>query len=120
MTDTIEIRDLRCTVIVGVLPEERLREQPLSFDIDIERSFAAAALNDDIRATSNYAAVIEVVENVAAQGQFQLLETLIYRAAQEILNFDPEIERVTLAVRKLRPPVPHDVATTGVRCSLAR
>jgi len=27
---------------------------------------------------------------------------------------------VTVAVKKLRPPVPEDVDTVGVRCSLAR
>jgi dihydroneopterin aldolase len=120
MTDTIEIRGLRCSVIVGVLPEERLREQPLTFDIDIMRSFATAALNDDIHGTSNYAAVIDLVQRLAIEGKFQLLETLAYRAAQEIMNFDSEIVGVTVTVRKLRPPVPQDVDTVGVRCTLDR
>ncbi len=120
MTDTIELRGLRFSVIVGVLPEERLREQPVTFDIDIMRSFASAALNDDINNTSNYAAVIELVQRVATNGKFQLLETLVYRAAQEIMNFDQEIEGVTVVVRKLRPPVPQDIDTVGVRCTLAR
>jgi FolB domain-containing protein len=120
MTDTIEIRGLRCSVIVGVLPEERLREQPLTFDIDIVRPFASAALNDDIHATSNYAAVIDLVQRLASEGKFQLLETLGYRAAQEIMNFDSDIAAVTVTVRKLRPPVPHDVDTVGVRCTLDR
>ncbi|NBV26961.1 MAG: dihydroneopterin aldolase [Actinobacteria bacterium] len=120
MTDTIEIRGLRCSVIVGILPEERLREQPLTFDIDIMRSFATAALNDDIHATSNYAAVIDLVLRLASTGKFQLLETLVYRAAQEIMNFDSEIAGVTVTVRKLRPPVPQDVDTVGVRCTLDR
>jgi FolB domain-containing protein len=120
MTDTIEIRGLRCSVIVGVLPEERLREQPLTFDIDIVRPFASAALNDDIHATSNYAAVIDLVQRLATEGKFQLLETLGYRAAQEIMNFDSDIAAVTVTVRKLRPPVPHDVDTVGVRCTLDR
>ena len=35
MTDTIELRDIRFSTIVGVLPEERLREQPVSLDIDL-------------------------------------------------------------------------------------
>ena len=120
MTDTIEIRGLRCSVIVGVLPEERLREQPLTFDIDIMRSFATAALNDDIHGTSNYAAVIDLVQRLASEGKFQLLETLAYRAAQEIMSFDSEIVGVTVTVRKLRPPVPQDVDTVGVRCTLDR
>ena len=120
MTDVIEVRDLRCTAIIGVLPEERLREQPLSFDLNLERPFATAALNDDIRGTTNYAAVLELVVRTARDGQFLLLETLVYRAAQEILSFDAEIERVQVTVRKVRPPVPEDVVSVGVSCTLAR
>lgn len=120
MTDTIELRDIRCSVIIGVLPEERLREQPITFDIDFERSFSIAALNDDITATTNYARVITLAIDVARDGKFQLLETLVHRVAQAILDFDPEITSVTVAVAKLRPPVPEDVATVGVRCSVQR
>jgi hypothetical protein len=36
------------------------------------------------------------------------------------MNFDSEIAGVTVTVRKLRPPVPQDVDTVGVRCTLDR
>jgi dihydroneopterin aldolase len=120
VNDTIELRDIRCSVIVGVLPEERVREQPITFDIDFVRNFATAALNDDINATTNYARVISLAIDVARQGKFQLLETLAYRVAQAVLDFDVEVDTVHVAVRKLRPPVPEDVATVGVRCTVQR
>lgn len=120
MNDTIELRDIRCSVIVGVLPEERLREQPITFDIDFVRNFATAALNDDISATTNYAQIITLAIDVARTGQFQLLETLAYRVAQAVLDFDADVDSVHVAVRKLRPPVPEDVATVGVRCRVQR
>jgi hypothetical protein len=37
-----------------------------------------------------------------------------------VLAFDEAIESVSVAVRKLRPPVALDVATAGVRCSVSR
>ncbi len=120
MNDVIELRDLRCSAIVGVLAEERDRAQPLSFDLDIFRDFEAAALNDDLTTTTNYAEILTLTCRVAQIGHFLLLETLAYRVATEILAFDDEITRVTVAVRKLRPPVPEDVATVGVRCTLDR
>jgi dihydroneopterin aldolase len=49
-----------------------------------------------------------------------LLETLAYRVAREILSYDEGIASVTVAVRKLRPPVAEDVATVGVRCTVTR
>lgn len=120
VSDQIEIRDLRTVAIVGVLAEERTREQPLSFDVDVRRNVAAAALNDDLRETSNYAEILDVMLRVATEGRFQLLETLAHRAAQSVLDYDADVSSVRVTVRKLRPPVPHDVASVGVTCTLSR
>jgi dihydroneopterin aldolase len=120
VSDVIELRELRVSAIVGVLAHEREREQPLEIDIDVERSFEEAALHDDLAATTDYAAVLRVATRVAREGEYLLLETLARRVAKEILAVDDAISSVTVAVRKLRPPVPDFVATVGVRCSLAR
>ena len=120
MSDVIELRALRVSAIVGVLAEERHRAQPLEFDLDIERDFEEAAMNDDIAETTDYAAVVAVATAVATEGQFLLLETLAYRVAREVLALDEAIEAVVVAVRKLRPPVPEDLASAGVRCRVAR
>jgi len=120
VSDVIELRELRCSAVVGVLSDERERPQPLAMDIDIERPFEAAAMSDDIAETTNYAGALTLATRVASDGAFLLLETLAYRIAREILAFDAEITSVTVGVRKLRPPVPEDVATVGVRCTLRR
>ena len=120
MSDIIELRELRLSAVVGVLREERERAQPLAFDLDVERSFEEAAMNDDLSETTDYSAVLEIAARVAHEGEFLLLETLAYRVAREVLAFDPSITAVTVAVRKLRPPVAFDVATAGVRCSVSR
>jgi dihydroneopterin aldolase len=49
-----------------------------------------------------------------------LLERLAARIGDEVLAADPRITAVTVAVRKLRPPVPFDLATAGVRLTRAR
>jgi 7,8-dihydroneopterin aldolase/epimerase/oxygenase len=120
MSDVIELRELRVGAVVGVLAEERDRAQPLAFDIDIVRAFEAAAMSDDLAETTNYAEILTLATRVARDGQFLLLETLAYRVAREVLAFDDEIDAVTVSVRKLRPPVPQDVATVGVRCTVTR
>jgi dihydroneopterin aldolase len=79
-----------------------------------------ASLNDDITQTTNYAAVITRVVAIAQEGKFLLLETLVSRVAEAVLAMDSDIDAVTVSVRKLRPPVPEDVATVGVRTSLSR
>ncbi len=120
MNDVIELRDLRCRAIVGVLAEERDRAQPLVFDLDLVRPFEEAAINDDIAETTNYADVLGLTVRTATEGRYLLLETLAYRVAYEVLALDAEISSVTVAVRKVRPPVVEDVASVGVRCTVHR
>jgi len=120
VSDRIELRDLRVVAIVGALPHERVTPQPLSLDIDIERPFAAAAAEDDLTKTTNYADVITMAESLVLAGQFILLETLVHRVGAAILDYDPAITSVTVAVRKLEPPVSQAIATVGVRATLAR
>lgn len=120
MNDVIELRELRCSAVVGVLAEERDRAQPLIFDLDLVRPFEAAAINDDIAETTNYADVLSLTVRTATEGRYLLLETLAYRVAYEVLALDQEIDSVTVSVRKVRPPVAQDVASTGVRCTVHR
>ena len=120
MIDVIELRDLRCEVIIGLLEHERENLQPIAIDMDIRRSFESAAHSDDVAHTTNYALLISLAERVAVEGKFLLLETLVTRIAQAILDFDAEIDAVTVAVRKLEPPVPETIATVGVRTTLTR
>jgi 7,8-dihydroneopterin aldolase/epimerase/oxygenase len=120
VNDVIELRELRCSAIVGVLAEERDRAQPLVFDLDLVRPFEEAALNDDIGETTNYADVLNVTVRTATEGRYLLLETLAYRVAYEVLALDDEIASVTVAVKKVRPPVVEDVDSVGVRCTVQR
>jgi 7,8-dihydroneopterin aldolase/epimerase/oxygenase len=118
--DVIELRDLRCRVIVGLLEHERENTQPISIDIDIRRSFERAAQSDDVTNTTNYASIITMAERIATEGEFLLLETLVTRIAQAILDFDGAVDAATVAVRKLEPPVPESIGTVGVRTTLTR
>lgn len=120
MSDVIELRGLRVSAIVGVLPEEREREQPVLVDIDIERPFRDAADGDDLAATTNYADVLVLAQRIITDGHYLLLETLVHRVAAAVLELDPAIELVRVRAHKLRPPVPYDVATVGVSCTRRR
>ena len=120
MSDVVEIRGLRLLAIVGVLTEEREREQPLMLDIDFARPFGEAAAEDTLAATTNYADVLDTVQRVVREGHYLLLETLVSRVARAILDHDTGIEWTWVRVHKLRPPVSQDVTSLGVSCRLHR
>ena len=113
--DVIELRGLQVVGICGALPEERERAQPLEIDLDVEADLAAAGWSDDLNDTIDYGALCDVVAAVVEEGEPQLLEHLAAKIAGAVIGVDARILAVTVAVRKLRPPVPHALATSGVR-----
>jgi 7,8-dihydroneopterin aldolase/epimerase/oxygenase len=113
--DRIELRGLRVLARIGVLPGEREQDQPLEIDVDLVVDLAAAGASDDLADTVDYGAVCGAVQAVAAQEHVDLLERLAEVVAEAVLAVDERVIAVDLAVRKLRPPVPHDLATSGVR-----
>ena len=117
--DRIELRDLRVMGRCGVLPEEAVRAQPLQVDLDVELDLSAAGASDDLEDTVDYGALCALVEGTIAHGHVALLEHLAAVIADRILE-DERVEAVTVALRKLRPPVPQQLATSGVRITRAR
>ena len=113
--DRIEIRDLRVIGVHGVLPEERERAQPFSLDIVAWVDMAAAQRSDDLADTVDYGALAQTAADLVGQRSFRLLEALAGHLADVLLLADERLEAVEVTVRKLRPPLSLDVASTGVR-----
>lgn len=118
--DTIELRGLRVVGICGALPEERVRPQPLEIDLDVVADLAPSGASDALEDTVDYGALCDAVADVVRTGTPQLLEHLAALIADAVLGVDDRIGSVVVAVRKLRPPVPHELATSGVRIERAR
>jgi len=118
--DRIEIRDLRVSGVHGVLPEERERAQPFALDILAWVDTAAAQRSDELSDTVDYGALAHLAADVVAQQSYRLLEALAGRLAEALLITDARLRAVEVTVRKLRPPLALDVASTGVRVLRAR
>jgi 7,8-dihydroneopterin aldolase/epimerase/oxygenase len=118
--DRIEIRDLRVTGVHGVLPEERERAQPFSLDIVAWVDMAAAQRSDELGDTVDYGVLAQTAADMVGQQSFQLLEALAGRLGDALLVSDARLEAVEVTVRKMRPPLALDVASTGVRVLRSR
>ena len=115
MTDRIELRGLRFSALVGVLPRERQAPQPIEIDLDVVCDLAAAGASDELADTGVFGALCDAVEAVIAAGHVQLLEALGQRIASAVLAADGRIDEVDVSVRKLEPPVSQELRTSGVR-----
>lgn len=120
--DRIELRGLRVLGVHGVLPEERERAQPFEVDLDLEVDLSRAGRSDALADTVDYGAVAAAVADAVGGESAHLLEHLAERIASAALAAGggdpsatgPQATAVTVTVRKLRPPLPLDVASTGV------
>ena len=121
--DRIELRGLRALGTHGVLPEERERPQPFEVDLDLEVDLRAAGRSDALSDTVDYGAIAEAVAAVITGPHADLLEHLAERMAWAALDAGSSKGRadaarvtgVTVAVRKLRPPLGLEITSAGVR-----
>ena len=114
--DRIELRRIRCVGTHGVLAEEQERAQPFEVDLDLAVDLHPAGDSDALEDTVDYGAVAHVVAStVSGPRSFALLETLARQVADDVLALDIRISSVTVALRKLRPPLAVDIETVGIR-----
>jgi dihydroneopterin aldolase len=113
--DRIRLRALRVVGTHGVLAEEQERAQPFEVDLDLSVDLALAAVTDRLSDTVDYGEVARTASVVVSERSFALLEALAGAVAEAVLASDIRITSVTVHLRKLRPPVPLDLGSVGVR-----
>jgi dihydroneopterin aldolase len=113
--DRLEVRGLRVTAVHGVLPEETDRAQPFELDLDVWADLGPPGRSDDLADTVDYGQLVAVAAAAAGPPPCALLERVATRVAEAVLGADPRVAEVAVTVRKLRPPVPFDLASAGVR-----
>lgn len=112
--DRIEVLGLHVFGYHGVLPAERRDGQRFVVDVFVERDAAAAAASDDLRDTSDYAALVERVADAVRSTQFALLEALAGHLADLVLAAE-DARAVEVRVAKPDVSLPVDVDEVAVR-----
>ena len=103
----------------GILPEEIERRQPFEIDVDVDCDLREAGGSDDLDNTIDYGGLVASIEALAIDGRYGLLERFASDVAKVALAYElAQATRVT--VRKLRPPVPQDLASSGVTVRRAK
>ncbi len=83
----IAIKKLPVSVYLGIYPEEQKASQDvmLNVAITVSDSYKAGSV-DDIDLTVNYASVVEVIDEAIKNQSIGLVETLVERVGQMILE----------------------------------
>ena len=103
MADTVSIRGLNVSAVIGAYDWEREVEQTLVFNVDMAADLARAAASGRLAdAPVDYAAAAVLIAAVVREGKFKLIETAAERVAERLLA-DFTLTRVRVEVVKPRP-----------------
>ncbi len=98
MDIVIGITKLSIQCIIGCYPEERQQPQPLF--IDVQMHIRLEKCGDDVQSTVDYALVARLIQDVAVQGAFFLLETLARHIGEAICRTFPAVQNVWIRIEK--------------------
>jgi dihydroneopterin aldolase / 2-amino-4-hydroxy-6-hydroxymethyldihydropteridine diphosphokinase len=118
-SDTVEVRGLVVTTVVGVLPHERSSAQPIRIDLDLHVDLRNAGRTDDLSDTADYGDVAERVAAIVRESKDTLLERLADRVAEMLVSIN-RVDAVDVTITKLRPPIPEQLDSTAVRIHRSR
>ncbi len=99
MNDQIHLFDVRVPCRVGVPAEERAQPQELSIDLSLRTDIRAAAYNENLEETVNYAEVLDLIHFIAGAREWVLIESLAETLCSTVLRQFP-VASVRLLLRK--------------------
>lgn len=103
--DKITLKNMKFFAYHGVLPEEQINGQNFFIDVEMFADVKKAGKTDELEDTVNYGAVFGIVESVAKNNKFRLIEKLADSISREILSSYKIINRTIVRVRKPDAPI---------------
>jgi 7,8-dihydroneopterin aldolase/epimerase/oxygenase len=89
----------------GVFQGEHNLGGKFEFDADLYYDFAPAIESDSLKRTVDYERVYAVIQRIASEKRYHLLEALANAIAKGLLKEFYNLEMVTLRIRKPHPPI---------------
>jgi dihydroneopterin aldolase len=86
---TIGFADHKINCIIGMLPEERTKDQEIAVDLKVKTPFKNCISTDELKDTIDYVALANLCTEIAQQGKYKLIESFAYAVIQKIIaEFD--------------------------------
>ena len=96
----ILVKDFVLMCSIGAYPEERLRQQRVRFNVELNVLWPDGSLDDDLAKVFNYRNVTTIIRGLVEHGHINLVETLAERIADACLA-DARVLDARVAVEKL-------------------
>lgn len=118
--DTLYVNDIRAYGYTGAIPAENVLGQWFRVDLVLYLDLAKAGSTDTLADTYNYAAAIQLVQQLIQQKPFKLVEAIASEIAKAVLQSDERLDQITVKLTKLTPPVPNFSGNIAVKITRDR
>ena len=98
--NTISIIDLEITCIIGILPNERVKEQTLLLNINLDVDIGDSTFADDINETIDYTKIAEMATQLAITKKYKLIESFCRDLNNLFLETFKVIQKTRITVKK--------------------
>ena len=98
--NTISIVDLEITCIIGILPNERVKEQTLLLNINLDVDIGDSTFADDINETIDYTIIAEMATQLAITKKYNLIESFCKDLNNLFLDTFQAIQQTRITVKK--------------------
>ena len=115
----ISVTNIRVYAYHGCLVEEKKIGSDYRVDVDVEADLTQSAKSDQLKDTVDYVLLNRIVKEEMAIAS-HLLETVCERILSRFFKEDQLIQKASIAVSKLNPPIGGDVEMVTVRRSKVR
>lgn len=113
MKNHIQVNGIRVYAHHGCLPEETKIGGNYIIDVELETNFLKAAINDSLNDTIDYVVINNIVlEEMEIPSK--LIEHVGYRIYQRIKRESNTIDKLTIKITKICPPINGDVANVSI------
>ena len=100
----IKINQIKTYSFIGCMDEEKKIGSEYETNIEISFLCDFEELNDNLKNTVDYVAVSKIV-NDEMKNTSNLLETVINRIGNKLLNINDKIGSITVEIKKMNPPI---------------
>ncbi|MBN2241220.1 MAG: dihydroneopterin aldolase [Acidobacteria bacterium] len=97
--DSITLAGIRICPRIGVTAQERSSPQECEADLTVWDNLEGAAARDSLESAVDYSRLLGNTREIAAAGEYTLVETLAYRIVRSTLESFP-VSRVRVKIRK--------------------
>jgi len=110
----IKVENIRVFAYHGCLKEETKIGSDYRVDLEVKADLQTSAMTDDLNDTVDYVFLNRIIKEEMSIPS-RLLETVAKRILNRILKEDKLVNKATVWVSKLNPPIGGDVASVTIK-----